>query len=336
MTRARDDRESEFKSLQAYAGQRVLVVGAAGFIGRWVARKLSEVGADLCLAVRNEAYAVPVFSDYRIRGEIAAVDVERSQDVTELMARVKPCITFNLAGYGVYQAESDEHRLHRVNTELPETLVRSAVAEENASWMGHHVVHAGSAAEYGLAAGTITELTPKRPTTSYGKSKLEGTLRLSRVRQELGSARVLVARLFTVYGPGEHRGRLLPSLLDAANTGASLALTAGLQQRDFTYVEDVADGMLRLGLAAPASSDAVNLATGIMTSVHQFADVAAEVLSIQPEQLVYGALPTRGDEMRATAVDISLLRHITGWTPTTDITNGIQRTRDFMKEIPAS
>jgi UDP-glucose 4-epimerase len=320
----------------AYAGQRVLVVGAAGFIGRWVARKLSDVGADLCLAVRNEAPAVSVFSDYGIRGEIAVVDVERPQRVFDLVARVKPCITFNLAGYGVDRAESDEHRMHSVNAALPEMLARSAVGAADASWKGHHVVHAGSAIECGLADGTITERSPAHPTTPYGKSKLEGTLRLSRIRQELESARVLTARLFTVYGPGEHRGRLLPSLLAATSSGVSVPMTAGLQRRDFTYVEDVADGLLRLGLAAPVPGQVVNLATGMLSSVRHFAEIAADVLSIQRHQLVFGALQTRADEMRADAVDVSLLRAVTGWTPETDIANGIQRTHDFMEGIPAS
>ena len=319
-----------------YAGRRVLILGAAGFIGRWVARKLSEAGADLCLAVRDSAAAEAVFSSYQISGEIAVVDVERSRDVAELIARVKPCITFNLAGYGVDPAESDAQRLHRVNAELPENLARSAFAVRDASWKGHHVVHAGSALEYGLAEGRITERTIARPTTGYGKSKLAGTLRLSRVLQAMGIARGVTARLFTVYGPGEHRGRLLPSLLETADTGAPLQLTSGLQQRDFTYVEDAAEGMLRLGVAAPVPGDIVNLATGILTPVRGFAERAAQLLSIQPGQLRFGALPTRGEEMLATAIDVSVLRDITGWTPPTDIASGIRRTRDFVKGLPAS
>ena len=320
-------------SADAYAGRRVLVLGAAGFIGRWVARKLSEVRADLCLAVRDRAAAETVFSSYQISGEITVVDVERSRDVAELIAHVKPCITFNLAGYGVDPAETDEQRLHRVNTELPEILARSAFTAGDASWKGHHVVHAGSALEYGLAEGRITERTMTRPTTAYGKSKLAGTLRLSRDLEEMGTARGLTARLFTVYGPGEHNGRLLPSLLDAARSGNSLPLTAGHQLRDFTYVEDVADGLLRLGASEPIPGTVVNVATGVMTSVHDFVGIAAQVLSIQPEQLGFGSLPTRDDEMQATAIDVSLLRQTTGWIPQIDIAKGIERTGVFMNEL---
>lgn len=131
------------------AGRRVLVLGAAGFIGRWVSRKLREAGADLCLAGRDGAAAVTVFSAYGISGEIAVVDLEPSRDVRELMARVKPCITFNLAGYGVDPGETAKERSHRVNVELPEILARSAFPADDASWRGYQVIHAGSALEYG-------------------------------------------------------------------------------------------------------------------------------------------------------------------------------------------
>ncbi|NIP76477.1 MAG: NAD-dependent epimerase/dehydratase family protein, partial [Xanthomonadales bacterium] len=67
------------------------------------------------------------------------------------------------------------------------------------------------------------------PTTLYGRSKLAGTLQFRRACQRTG-LRGLTARLFTVYGPGEHPGRLLPSLIEAAETDEPLELTAGLQK----------------------------------------------------------------------------------------------------------
>ena len=79
--------------------------------------------------------------------------------------------------------------------------------------------------------------------------------------------RAVTARLFTVYGPGEHCGRLLPSLIEAARAEKPLELTAGTQLRDLTYVEDVAEGLLRLGLAQAEPGSVVNLATGHLTMV---------------------------------------------------------------------
>jgi dTDP-glucose 4,6-dehydratase len=139
----------------------------------------------------------------------------------------------------------------------------------------------------------------------------------------------LTARLFTVYGPGEHSGRLLPSLLETAMSGNPLKLTAGSQQRDFTYVEDVAEGLLRLGLCQAKPGEIVNLATGKLTSVRHFAETAARILQIPSQALNFGQLPTRTEEMAHSEVSVERMRHLIGWVPTTEIAKGIRKTLEF-------
>jgi nucleoside-diphosphate-sugar epimerase len=140
----------------------------------------------------------------------------------------------------------------------------------------------------------------------------------------------VTARLFTVFGPGEHPGRLLPSLITAAAAGMPVALSAGAQQRDFTYVEDVADGLLRLGATPDLTGTVVNLATGRLTSVREFAERAARVLEVPAERLQFGALPGHDGEMPHASVHVDLLRQLTGWVPGTSIEAGVSRTRAFL------
>ena len=143
----------------------------------------------------------------------------------------------------------------------------------------------------------------------------------------------LTARLFTVYGAGEHDGRLLPSLLAAAQGDEPLPLTEGFQKRDFTFVGDVADGLIRLAqtpsLAAFGMGSLVNLATGELSTVRSFVEAAAAVLGIEPDRLRFGELPTRGEEMAHEPVNIERLRSVLGWRPPTPIEAGVARTRDF-------
>jgi nucleoside-diphosphate-sugar epimerase len=134
-----------------------------------------------------------------------------------------------------------------------------------------------------------------------------------------------VARLFTVYGPGEHRGRLLPSLVHGARTGSVVELTTGVQQRDFTYVEDAVQGLLRLAISPVRAGQIVNVATGSLATVREFAFAAAEELGMPRERLCFGTRPTREDEMRHDPVRIDRLRALTGWTPPGDIAVGIRR-----------
>jgi len=184
-----------------------------------------------------------------------------------------------------------------------------------------------------MITGDLAEDSAPRPTTLYGCSKLAGTHFLAAASQER-RVLALTARLFTVYGPGEHPGRLLPALLRCARTGADLPLTAGTQRRDFTYVADAAEGLLRLGLTGGPPGEVVNLATGRLTTVRDFAEQAAARLSVPPARLLFGRLPLRSEEMAAdgghSPVNIDRLRRLAGWTPGTLIDEGVHKTMVFM------
>ena len=312
--------------LAPYRGVRTLVTGASGFIGRWIARLLSEAGSALVLASRDPRALRSVIDQLEINGEAVPVDLGDEAAVDALVRRVRPAVTFHLAGYGVDRAETDEREARRINA-LAVGFIADAVARwRSRNWPGPQLVHAGSAQEYGIAGGNLDEGGPALPTTVYGKTKLEGTdLLLDRGKHP--SLRALIVRLFTVYGPGERAGRLLPSLVLAAHTGELMPLTAGTHRRDFTYVGDVAEGLLRLGVCEAPGRCIVNLATGRLTSVREFVEIAAPILGLPPERLRFGALPTRGDEMEHDAVSLSRLRQLTGgWHPGTSISEGVRST----------
>jgi nucleoside-diphosphate-sugar epimerase len=304
------------------------VLGASGFIGRWVARRLTDAGAELVLVVRSPEASEATFRASGVRGTVVNLDVRDARRLEHLFEQVRPAITFNLAGYGVDPAERDDREAERTNRDLVVSLCRAAAAARDPGWSGEHIVHTGSALEYGVAEGMLAEDTTPMPTTVYGRSKLEGTRALAEGCATM-RLRGVTARLFNVYGPGEHRGRLLPSLLEAARNRTAVDLTAGQQRRDFTYVGDVADGLLRLGIADPPPGAVVNLATGRLTSVKEFVLSAARLLAIPSEHLRFAALPPRASEMTHEGVSIERLAGLLAWRPGTTIEEGIVRTRDF-------
>jgi nucleoside-diphosphate-sugar epimerase len=314
-----------------YLGIRAVVLGSSGFIGRWVARELCKRGAHVHLVVRDRHAVKKTFVEYDIKGEVFEMDLVKPDCLPTLLHEVRPSITFNLAGYGVDPSERDEETAYKTNSNLLETLCSAVAEARDPQWPGQDLVHVGSALEYGTIHGNLAEDSTPSPTTSYGKSKLAGTSLLARNcrTQQLSG---LTARLFTVFGPGEHSGRLLPSLIEAARIGNPVPLTAGAQERDFTYVADVADGLLRLGLTTtPQPGEVVNLATGRLTSVRSFAETAARILGITQDRLRFGAKPMRSQEMQHAAVTVERLRRLTSWKPTTSVEAGIRQTLDFSK-----
>jgi UDP-glucose 4-epimerase len=328
--------KSSGDNFDAYRGVSVLVLGASGFIGRWVARELCKKGADLHLVVRDEKSIREMFAAYEIYGEVVELDLQNRGSSLDLFGRVRPSITFNLAGYGVDPSERDEKLNHQINSDLPKSICSAVAEKTDPQWVGQDLIHVGSALEYGTAEGDLSEESIPNPTTLYGQSKLSGTRQLAECCEEKGIKGV-TARLFTVFGPGEHDGRLLPSLLKAANTKNTVALTSGVQERDFTYVQDVAEGLLRLGLTTDTKpGQVVNLATGRLTSVRSFAEKAAGILDIPKDKLDFGGKPTRAEEMKHSPVSIKRLRELTSWTPGISVEEGIGQTLRFLQQLPAA
>jgi nucleoside-diphosphate-sugar epimerase len=288
---------------------RVIVLGASGFIGGWVSRAIPE-SARTFLVMRDLASAKS------LKRTAIELDLLDSSELRQLFNDVRPSVIFNLAGYGVDPMERDEKLGEEINAELPRRIC-DALRNHSDSLL----IHAGTALEYGIATGNLAEETEPQPTTWYGQTKLAGTKTILE-----SSVRSIVARLFTVYGPGEHRGRLLPSLIEAAENKREIDLTAGIQKRDFTYVQDVADGLIRLAGLRHEQSTLVNLATGKLHTVREFVETAAHTLQIPQKLLHFGKLPTRESEMHHENVSTERLRNLIKWTPSTTIEVGIQKT----------
>jgi len=283
---------------------------------------LGRNGAHLTMVVRDASVIPVTVGKFQSLASVVRCDLSQPQAVADLLRRTRPAVVFNLAGYGVDPAERDEAEARALNSDLVTQLADTMASLNLPDWNGQRVVHTGSALEYGTAGGNLSETTKGMPTTTYGRTKLAGTLALETAGRTLG-LRCVTARLFTVYGPGEHGHRLLPTLLDSRDSNGPILLTSGLQQRDFTFVDDVVDGLLRLGSMPVPPGAIVNLATGHLTSVRDFAERAAVALGLQRSRLEFGAIAARPEEMRHEPVSITRLQTLTGWSPSVDIEDGV-------------
>ena len=93
-------------------------------------------------------------------------------------------------------------------------------------------------------------------------------------------------------------------------------------------MEDAAEALLRLGLGGETRGE-INVATGVLTPVRDFVTTAARELGISVENLRFGSLPTRPEEMYHRPVSVERLFETTGWSPTTTLPEGIRKTASF-------
>ncbi|MBL8962167.1 MAG: NAD-dependent epimerase/dehydratase family protein [Gemmatimonadetes bacterium] len=284
-----------------------LVLGASGFIGGWVARELQRRGVPVTAVVRDLARATTTLATWPQGPACVRADLEVPGEGAEVIRRHRPSMVFNLAGYGVDRTETDPARARRLNHELVRELAE-ACAEPG---VDATLVHVGSAAEYGDVVGVLREDGPTRPQGTYGVTKHDGTEALVAVARRTG-ARAICARLFTVFGEGEHDGRLLPVLRAAARGEGLIPLSAGLQERDFAWVGDVAPALVDLAGARWAPGTVVNLATGRSHTVRAFVLAAARALGIAEERLGFGAVASQAGDIAGFTVSVERLHAILG------------------------
>jgi nucleoside-diphosphate-sugar epimerase len=143
---------------------------------------------------------------------------------------------------------------------------------------------------------------------------------------------VVTFRLFSVYGPWEDPGRLVPTVIRRAEAGLPLEMVAPGVARDFVHVDDVLRALLDFDCVAGLRGEVVNLGTGVESTL---ADVVRLVLQItgSRSEVRWGAMaPRRWDADRWVA-DRSLAKSLLGWEPAHDLRAGLTKTAAWMKEV---
>ncbi len=282
--------------------------------------------------VRDVRRARALAARAQLAMQVHGVEAGVPGQLEDLLASLAPDVVLNAVGYGVDPDERDEGAARVLNAELPVRLGRWLANASQGRDAPDRVrlLHLGSALEYGEVGGDLAEDGPCRPTTLYGKTKWKGVRALSSLAATEGLP-VVTARLFTVFGPGEHAGRLFPSLLALARKTGDLDLTSGEQVRDFSYVEDVVERLLDLCEASTPPGYVVNLASGVNRTVREFVLAVAGSLGIDRDRLRFGVLPTRREEMAHDPVRLVRLRALGVTPPPDDIAGAVGRSLEAWK-----
>lgn len=295
-------------------GAPVLVTGGTGFIGGHLVDRLLAEGCAVTLLARPGA-ASPVRWQQMV--EVLRLTGMDYAAMIDLVGSRRFSVIYHLAAAGVLPQDRNIETLLAVNTLWPATLVRLAAAT------GARLVAAGSSAEYAPAAdGTLlTETAPLETERLYGATKAAGGLATLAAAHSLGVPAAYL-RLFNVYGPGEAAHRLLPSLISQLGRDAPVALSDGLQVRDFIHVGDVVEALWRAG-TGEARTAVLNVSTGIGHTVRAFACAVARALG-KPESLLrFGALPRRPDDLAWLVGDNARARASLSFQPRFDFASGI-------------
>lgn len=304
---------------------RAIVTGGAGFIGSHLSERLAKEGHEVLVVdnLSSGATRVPIVKEFGaslIEADIRVPD--------ERLAQFKPEIIFHLAAQmDVRRSVADPIYDAGVNVLGTLNVLEAARAA------GARVVFASSGGTiYGEPnpdSLPIAEGTVGRPTSPYGITKKVADDYL-RFYEEIYSMQFVSLALANVYGPRQdphgEAGVVAIFAQKMLNGEPCVIFGDGKQTRDFVYVGDVVDAFMA-GVDR-GEGETINIGTRKETSVESLYSRMAEISGYEAEPRFE---PERPGELRRIALDIRKARETLGWSPSTELDDGLKKTIDAFR-----
>lgn len=301
---------------------RILVTGAAGFIGSHLLPRLLAAGASVAILLR------PGSDAWRIQDWLPGVtridgDLSEPGGIQAQVSQFAPDTIIHLAWHGAANRYRNDP-LQMDNLQYTSALLQAAGRAGSRTWIG-----LGSQAEYGVHHRQIDEEAPARPTTFYGVAKLCACLITQHLCRQF-NMRFAWLRLFAAYGPGDDPGWLIPSVIISLLRGERPSLTGGIQRWDYLYVTDIAEAIYQITVT-PEAKGIFNLGSGQADTVRSIAERIRDLIDASLP-LGFGEVPYRPDQVMHLQADITRLRRATGWQPGVTLDKGLRHTINWFRD----
>jgi len=321
---------------------RILVTGAAGFVGYHVCRRLAEAaGKAEVLGLDNlSPYYDPAlkqarldqlatFEDFRF----VRADIADREAISEIFGRFKPDYVVHLAAQAGVRHSIDNPHAYAESNLIGFLNVLEACRRDPV----RHLVFASSSSVYGSAAATPfrEDANTDHPVSFYGATKKSNEL-MAAAYSHLFGIRATGVRLFTVYGPWGRPDMAPIKCARAILSGERIQLfNEGRSLRDFTYIDDTVAAIVRL-LLYPAPADGTsprytihNVGHHRPVEVRLFVEMLEQLLG---RKAVIDLLPPQPGDMAETHAAIDSIQGAIGWEPRVPLETGLARLCEWIRE----
>ena len=328
---------------------KILVTGAAGFIGYHAAKAITKAGFQVIgLDNINAYYDVNLKYDRLSDAGISEKEIQPGELICSakngLYRFIQLDIADRVALTDLFEKEKFTHILHlaaqagvRYSLENPHTYISSNIAGfenllENCRNFGiKHLVYASSSSVYGLNANIPyreTDVTDT-PASLYAATKKANEL-MAHVYSHLFSVPTTGIRFFTVYGPWG-RPDMAPSLFMNANMKEQpiRVFNHGNMQRDFTFIDDIVEGILKIIPSPPTKKlpyEIYNMGNSQPVALMDFIGIIEKTTG---KKAILNFEKMQPGDVKITYADTTHLQHDFDYKPSTSIETGIRKFHEW-------
>jgi UDP-glucuronate 4-epimerase len=310
---------------------RVLVTGGAGFIGSHLCEHLLARGDEVTVLDNFNDFYDPALK----RANAALLDAARivEGDIRDL------ALVGALFGEGRFEAVVHLAAMAGVRPSLDDPLLYQDVnlrgtlvlLEELRARPDTRLVFASSSSVYGgnerVPFRETDDIT--RPVSPYAATKRGGEL-LCYTHHHLYGIPTTCLRFFTVYGPRQRPEMAIHKFVRHALAGTPIPFFGdGSSRRDYTYVDDIVDGVVR-ALDRCGAYEIYNLGESATTSLAELVELIGEVCGVQP---ILDRQPMQPGDVLVTYADVSKASERLGYAPRTSVRDGLERFLAWFRAI---
>jgi len=294
---------------------KILITGAAGFIGANLTRKLIKTGNEINILIKETSNLWRI-NDIVSNCNVHKIDLKKVEDVRNVVKEVNPELVYHCAGHGIYSSQKNNTEIFSTNI-LGTFNLLNALNENNNL---HRLVNLGSFFEY------LTN-----PTDPYTISKITQTKLAEHFFKEK-KLPIITLRLFTPYGKFDSPGRLICDLMIALIRNKPLEIFSKYTKRDFIHIDDVITALEIASQQPDITGEIIDIGTGNEISVEEIVSMSNQ---LSDNELVINWNDTKQREVDILPENIFLGRQQTqklNWNPSTSLEDGLQRTIEWYKQ----
>jgi dTDP-glucose 4,6-dehydratase len=309
--------------------ERVLVTGAAGFLGshlceRFLKEGYHVIGMDNLITgdLRNIEHLFPS-ENFEFHNHDVSKFVHVAGDLKYILHFASPASPIDYLKIPIQTLKVGSLGTHNLLGLAMAKIARILVASTSEVY-GDPTVHPQTEAYWG-------NVNPVGPRGVYDEAKRFQEA-ITMAYHTFHGLETRIVRIFNTYGPRMrlNDGRVLPAFMGQALRGEDLTVFGdGSQTRSFCYVDDLVEGIYRLLLSDCA--DPVNVGNPHEITIGQFAEEIIKLTGTD-QKVIYKPLPT--DDPKQRQPDITKAKAVLGWQPQVDRAEGLRITWEYFKSLP--